>query len=831
VGDLRGRHGFVPALTSFVGRGDELAEVAGLLRAARMVTVAGPGGVGKTRFAGEVARRVAGRFADGAWLVELAALQDGALLPVAVAGALRLSLDPSRPAQESLAIALARRQLLLVLDNCEHLLPAAAALCRAVLLTADDVRVLATSREPLRVAGEARYRLRPFLVPGDGDVRGSDGVALFGDRARQADPRFRLDDRATPLVTEMVARLDGMPLAIELAAARIEALGLDQLAARLKDNLWLLVNGDRAAVPRHQSLAAAVDWSYRLLGDAEQRVFRHLAAFPGPFTLEAAIAVAGTNCEPAVLHLVDCSLLAPPSTGPDGRARYSMLETLLAFGRERLAEAGEEGAAARGLARYALTVAEQAAAACRRSTGELAAGRWLDAEDSLLRHALAWSLEHDHDTALRLAIALAPWRLVRGHYAETYTQLSEVVRHAVAGTMLWAEAQLWLGQAVAKSDQAAALACYQAARTAVEPDPPSATLALALAAESNMLNLLGALPDGEATARRALAVARAADAPDAEVWALLDLCQAGWFTSNEAIGWARQACQIDPATISGDSARDCRTMLTVALTESGDLDEARDTADSLLALARGAGDRSSEAVGLFLLADVEVRAGRVAVAWERLHAAVRGAMEIQHRIQLMVCLPVGAELCAASGQWADAVTLYAARRAACQTGGGIQESPHATARREELTSQATSELTPGELRRAEERGARMTLETAAEFVLIAGPPSPQATPTLAAGGARPELSHRELELVALVARGRTDAQIADDLHISISTVRSHLDRIRDKTGCRRRADLTRLALAAGLALCLGRHPGSERRLPCRAADWSAGPGQLKSPVR
>jgi predicted ATPase/DNA-binding CsgD family transcriptional regulator len=798
VGSPRGIHGFAPALTSFVGRAGELAEVAELLHASRMVTVAGPGGVGKTRFAGEAVRRIAGRFADGAWMVELAAVRDGTLVPGAVAGVLGLPLDPARPAQESLAAALARLQLLLVLDNCEHVLPAAAALCRAVLLAADDVRVLATSREPLRVAGETRYRLRPLAVTGDGDARGSDAVILFADRARQADPRFRLDDRTGPLVARTVARLDGMPLAIELAAARIEALGLDQLAARLENGLWLLANVDRAAAPRHQSLAAAVDWSYRLLGEAEQQVFRRLAVFPGPFTLEAAVAVAGARSEPAVLHLVDCSLLTPPSPGADGRVRYVMLEILRAFGRERLAEAGEGGVAAGALTRYALAVAEQAAAAWWRSTGELATGRWLDAEHPLLHQALAWSLDHDHDTALRLAIALAPWRLLRGRDAEAYTQLSEAAGHAVRGAARWGEAQFWLGQTVSKRDQAAALAHYRDAQ-AVEPGSPSAMLALALAGESNALNLTGRLADGAAAARRALAVAREAGAPGAEAAALLGLCQASWFSDGDAVGWARQACRIDPATIPGDYARDCRTFLTVALTEAGDLDEARETAGSLLALSREAGDLSSEAVGLFLLADVEVRAGRVTDAWERLQAAVRAALDIQHRLQLMVCLPIGAELCAAAARWPDVVTLYAARRAASRASGEIAESPHTAARREELTGRAVSELTPGELRRAEERGAQMTLETAADFLLIAQPPDPRDTPALDLPREWTELSPRELELVTLVACGRTDAQIAGELHISLSTVRSHLDRIRDKTSCRRRADLTRLALAAGLA--------------------------------
>ena len=219
-----GVHGFAAALTSFVGRAEQLAEVAGLLGECRLVTVTGPGGVGKTRLAGEVAREVAGRFADGAWLAELAGVSDPALLPAVVAGALGLHLAPGMP----LAEALAGRQLLLVLDNCEHLATAAGDLCMALLLAADEVRVLATSREPLGVPGEACYRLPPLGLPGPGGaagIAGSEAVALFADRARRADPHFTLG--AEPeLAGRIVARLDGMPLAIELAAARVEALGV-----------------------------------------------------------------------------------------------------------------------------------------------------------------------------------------------------------------------------------------------------------------------------------------------------------------------------------------------------------------------------------------------------------------------------------------------------------------------------------------------------------------------------------------------------------------------------------------------------------------------------
>ena len=192
--------GFTVPLTSFVGRAAEVAEVADLLATYRMVTVAGMGGVGKTRLAGEVAREVAGRYADGAWLVELGAVEDGSLVPAAVAAVMGLPQASARSPVESLCAALARRQLLLVLDNCEHVLDAAAGLCRAVLLAADDVRLLATSREPLRIAGEARFRLQPFAVPSPaGAAAGdNDAVNLFTSRARQADPHFCLDDTQRP---------------------------------------------------------------------------------------------------------------------------------------------------------------------------------------------------------------------------------------------------------------------------------------------------------------------------------------------------------------------------------------------------------------------------------------------------------------------------------------------------------------------------------------------------------------------------------------------------------------------------------------------------------
>jgi predicted ATPase len=403
-----GVHGLVPALTSFVGRASDVQKLNGLLGEYRLVTVTGPGGVGKTRLACEVARRAGARFADGVWLVELAAVQDPAQVPAAVAAAMGIPQSPDSSLTQTLAAVLSRRQLLLVFDNCEHVLTATAELCGCLLPTADDVTVLATSREPIGIAGETRYRLGPLPVPEPGPAgQGSDcaAVQLFAERARQADPSFDLADGTAEMVDRLVARLDGMPLAIELAAARLEALGLSQLLERLH----LLAGGDRRAPARQQSLAATIGWSYQLLTEEMRREFRQLAIFPGPFSLNAAEEVIGVSAGPAVLHLVDCSLLSPPRGDPDGRSRYAMLETIRAFGRERLTEAGEEQETATALTRYALKTAERAAAGLQTSAGELAAARWLDAEAGAVEQALAWSYEHDHATAVRLAAALAPW--------------------------------------------------------------------------------------------------------------------------------------------------------------------------------------------------------------------------------------------------------------------------------------------------------------------------------------------------------------------------------------------------------------------------------------
>ena len=442
-----GVHGFPAELTSFIGRSGPVREVAGLLGEYRLVTVTGPGGAGKTRLAGQVGRLVADRFADAAWLVELAPVRDGGQVPAVVAAALGVREQPGVPVAEAVARVLARQQLLLVLDNCEHVIGAAAELCAGLLQACDDIRILATSRERLRIAGEAGYRLAPLPIPGPDDA-GNDiavaAVTLFADRARAADAGFALTDQNRAEVARLVRRLDGMPLAIELAAARVETLGVAQLLESLDGRLGLLAGGDRRAAGRHRSLAAAAQWSYQLLDEDEQRVFRLVSVFPAPFTLEAAGAVAGQDAAPAVLRLVECSLLVPPRPGVDGRSRYAMLETLRGYGAGLLAGAGEQDQAQAALARYALRVAEQATAGLTTMAGEPAAARWLDAEEATMGPALGWAAGHDLDMAARLVTALGLWWVMRGRLAGQEPLLRGLAGRAEPGSDGWCAAQFWL---------------------------------------------------------------------------------------------------------------------------------------------------------------------------------------------------------------------------------------------------------------------------------------------------------------------------------------------------------------------------------------------------
>jgi predicted ATPase/DNA-binding CsgD family transcriptional regulator len=786
-----GRVRLPASLSSFVGRERETVELARLLQDCRLVTVTGPGGVGKTRLTVEVAREIADQFPDGVYFVELSAVTDEARVPAEIAAALGVQQVPGRSPQEALAAALSAQRLLLVLDNCEHVLTAVAELCGNLLKSADDVRILATSREQLWVGGETRYRLSPLELPRSGDpteIARSAAVTLFTERVRQAAPGFTLAPDSASLAARVVAHLDGMPLAIELAAARVEALGITGLVDRIDDVLRLLAGKHILSADRHKSLAAVADWSYRLLSQAEQQVFRRLAAFPGPFTLDAAETVAGPEAGPVVLRLVDCSLVAPPRPGPDQRMRYTLLQTLRAYGLARLKDASEEQQTAAALAGFALSVAEHAAVGLETRNLELQAVRWLDAEDGTLGQAVSWTLQHDPESALRLTAALAPWWWLRGRMVEGYGYLAAAAEETSLTSKSWATAQLWLGHLsqIANPDERVAhyTAAYKSGGARVSAD------ALVGRAVRNLNH--GQFAEATEDAGRALALAHKAGYSGGEAQALTVLsytCQNTDAQAN-ALNWARQAEE----TLAGDIPdwvdRWCRTALVLVLTEAGELDFARRVCGDSLTRSREVGDLTNLPYRLNALAGLERLSGNQEAASAYLHEAAGISARLGDHVSLQNCVEECALLCAEKGHWAEAVTLCAACAADAERTGLAAPS---VADYEERLRRVVQALPADQAREATERGARMTLAAAAEFVALLTAPEESEAPKVTA-----ELTERERELVTLVAQGRTNAEIAAQLFISIRTVSSHLDRIRDKTGYRRRADLTRLALSQGL---------------------------------
>jgi predicted ATPase/DNA-binding SARP family transcriptional activator len=421
--------------TSFVGRDRDLARLQALLAGARLITLVGPGGVGKTRLAAELAAGWEAR--DGVWLAELAGITDPDEVLAAVCAALGL-----RPVAAELASQLAGQQLLIVLDNCEHLLDACARLAHDLLGGCPGVRILATSREPLTITGERVYPVAPLPVPppavGLGDAMGSPALRLFADRAAAAVFGFRLTAENLPAVAEICRRLDGLPLAIELACARLRTLPATELAARLDDRFRLLTGGSRAALPRHQTLIAVVGWSWDLLTDAERTLARRLAVFAGGATPEAAEAVCADDSLPhgAVLGLLGAladKSFAELRHAPGAPPRYRMLDTIRAYAEAALDEAGESGRFRRAHTGYFLARAEAADPELRGS-GQLAHLAWLRGEPDNLRAALRHAVgSGDAETAVRLVAALGWYWTMSGNHTEAAGWLREALALPGAG--------------------------------------------------------------------------------------------------------------------------------------------------------------------------------------------------------------------------------------------------------------------------------------------------------------------------------------------------------------------------------------------------------------
>jgi predicted ATPase/DNA-binding winged helix-turn-helix (wHTH) protein len=402
-------------VSELIGRDTELRSVTDLLLTHRLITLTGAGGIGKTRLALEVARHLLPSTADGVWVAELGPLSDPALVPVTVAIALGLTLNADTVSPELVATALGAKRVLLVLDNCEHVIDAAAHMSEALLGANPEICVMATSREPLRAGGEWVYPVPPLEVPAEGtedteDLLRSSAVRLFVARARAAAADFSPDQRSAAIIGAICRRLDGIPLAIELAAARAPALGVEELAARLDDRFRLLTGGLRTALARHQTLRATLDWSYELLPEPERVILRRVAIFSGCFTLESAsVAASSADIPPAgvvdcVARLVAKSLVTVDLGRPN--AQYRLLETTGAYALEKLTDSGELEQFARRHAEYHRDLFEAAAEQWKTqpSSDWLAAyGRQIDN----LRAALDWAFSPNGDAAIAMALTIA----------------------------------------------------------------------------------------------------------------------------------------------------------------------------------------------------------------------------------------------------------------------------------------------------------------------------------------------------------------------------------------------------------------------------------------
>jgi predicted ATPase/class 3 adenylate cyclase/DNA-binding CsgD family transcriptional regulator len=819
------RHNLPSQATSFVGRAAEMAELWSLLSGgSRLVTVTGPGGIGKSRLALQVAAEAVDRADDGVWLVELAPVAEPELVARTVAGVLSVREEPGRPMLDTLADAVGDRHLLVVLDNAEHVLGSAAKLADALIRSCPHTFLLVTSREPLGVSGEHAFRIRPLAVPpadltAPAQLAAFESVQLFGERASMNRHDFALSDDNAAAVAAVCVRLDGIPLALELAAARLGSLSALEVSSRLDQRFRLLTRGSRTALPRHQTLRALIDWSYDLLNVNEQSLFDRLSVFAGGWTLEAAEAVTSRadagewQVLDRLAALVDKSLVQADEI--QGSTRYRLLETIRHYAAERLTQrADSELEKTRAAHRDHYLALVETADSHLRGPDEAA---WLDrleAEFDNIRAALAFSLTNPDsaEPGLRLAGGLHRFCTMRGHSGEVLNALNILLDRPDARKPTRARAR------------ALTVGCHLLDYFGNDPAPPSMV--------SEALKIARSLGDD----------AVAADA-------LSQLC---WL-SFERGDLAAALAQIDDAVGLGRADGDPRLIAYVLSrravfeSEAGDLDAAFADNQEALTLSRAAGDTYRLAITLANLGFDEHAAGELGAAREHLQEAstladnhgyqnmstglrqnlgvvdlmdadpgsarrlfldsldtarITGVKAYVPGALLGLALSVGAD-----GDAAVAAALHGiADEHYAQAGrgfeaieAGLRDRDHARLRDTLGDSAFDAAYTRG---RTLSQADAIALATAAAqldpgVASAATATVPAADPATADGSAR-MLSEREREIVALLAGGATDAQIATRLFLSVNTVRSHLERIRDKTGARRRADLVRYAIQAGI---------------------------------
>jgi len=635
----RVRNNLPQRLTNFIGRSVELDQVQEALGASRMVTLTGVGGTGKTRLAIEVAQRVLTEHPDGVYLVSFAALSDPGLVATDVAEVMGLRVERAS-AEDALRESLRNRRVLLVLDNCEHLLAACARLSEVLLQSGPGVSVFATSREALGVPGELTYAVPPLATPPLDDSSGAkigefDAMRLFADRAALVSRGFALSEDNIGPVANICRDLDGLPLAIELAAARVRSMTPEEIAARLSDRFALLQEGSRTAPPRHQTLYAVIDWGYRLLSDDERTLFDRLSFFAGGCTLEAAEAIcSGDGLDRGDIlqllsHLVDKSLVGLQLTAA-GAARYLLLETLRQFGHDRLGET-EAASVERRHRDWFVRLAERANASID-GPNQMA---WLDrihADRDNMAAALQSSLRSGDDRrAASLSEAIGWYRMHQGHYRQAIDHMRIALDHLEPNGDVEHEAALRvrLAGTMYKAGDQTAIGEAKRARTLLADSPPSATKVRALTEFATMhLRIDQADPTQSVhAAREAVAAAAAINDRFAESHALRELGVAlAWAGEiDEGVARLQQALAVARETGNPQAVLGVYMRLYITLLDFGRRnDEADALADEAIAWLDAGGERWAQSASLLMWFSMGfVRSGRWARAEEALERSAR----------------------------------------------------------------------------------------------------------------------------------------------------------------------------------------------------------------
>ena len=763
------KHNLPAQRTSFVGRERELAEVKMALAMTRLVTLTGTGGSGKTRLALEASRDLTGAYPDGVWFVELAGLSDGELLPSAVAEALGVPERPSQPLTDTLVDALRAKKTLLVLDNCEHLVTPAAWLVDALLDSCANLRILATSREALGIAGESMRPIPPLSVSDSlrrtstKELERYESVRLFVERARDRNPTFALTPHNAQTVAQICERLGGVPLAIELAAARV-GLSVQEIAARLDQSLRLLTAGSRTASPRQRTLRGTLDWSYELLSEPEQALFGRLSIFAGGWTLEAVEAVgAGHGIEKQevldlLLRLADKSLVTTETTGGE-ELRYGLLEPVRQYARERLEKSGETAVTHSLHARFFLDLAERAAPELK-GRGQLEWLARLEDDNANLRVAMGWLLRQGEiEAAVRMAWNLWMFWLIHGHQSEGRG---------------WIEAVLAKGENLSADARARAL-WVRATMHYGLGDPElveescreSAALFRRVGDNAGLAHALS----GQASVR--------AQRGDAEQAITL---------YEESIALGRETGE--RWGVSGALAH-----LGLVHLGQGRHEQAAHCLEEGLALSREVGNRLTISAALIGLALAERGRGAHARAAELYAEGLAASIEAGDNANIAYCLEGLAQVAVAQRNMERAARLFGAAETSLEAAGGVRYS-HAQdgAMREQAVKAIRSQLDDTAFLAIWAEGAAMSPADALEYALapeeVASRPSPTVPAEPSSGTGPNKLTRREQEVADLVARGLTNRQIAAELSISEHTVANHVAKILRKLGLDTRSQIT-----------------------------------------